>query len=125
MNILNRDPLSYVAKTFDQAVMKLEKLIQMSSGADEWGPNILAASKDLQPQYQEQFVRYLANPSGAKGNFTMKASTPKELENLQESNPNINFQQKQKTTVIKRQGDVTYLLVESDNESEDDEKLAH
>ena len=76
--------------------MKLEKLIQISSGADEWGPNILAASKDLQPQYQEQFVRYLANPSGAKGNFTMKASTPKELENLQESNPNINFQQKQK-----------------------------
>ena len=122
MNILNRDPLAFVAKTFDQAVLKLEKLIEISCGSDQWGPNIIAATKDLLPQYQEKFVRYLANPSGTPGNFTIKAATPEELSKLQDSNPNVNFKQKQKTTVIKRQGDTTYLFVESDNDSEDDEK---
>ena len=123
MNVLYRDPHAFVAKTFDQAVMKLEKLIEIGSGTDTWGPNILSATKDLEPQYEEQFIRYLANPSGCAGNFVMKNQISNaEQDKLKVTHPHVDFDKPQRTTVVKTQGNVQYLVVESDNES-DDEKL--
>ena len=59
MNLLFRDPHSYKAETFDQAVVKLEKLIEQSSNpAADWAENIISATVNLKEEYQEQFIEY-------------------------------------------------------------------
>ena len=123
MNVFLRDPYNFVAKTFDEAVLKLEKLIEMSNGADQWGENILESAKDLLPEYEEKFIMYLANPSGCKTNFTMNRNiSKKDFEKLKIANPEVDFDQKQRTTVVKTRGNTQYLMVEGIEDSED-EKL--
>ena len=63
MNVLFRNPDAFKAKTFDEAVVKMEKLIELHSGPRHWATNIISATRDLLPEYEEQFIHYLANPS--------------------------------------------------------------
>ena len=48
MNLLFRDPHRYKATTFDEAVVKLEKLMEIS-GPLAWAKNMETVSLDLKP----------------------------------------------------------------------------
>ena len=61
--LLLHDPQRYVAKTLDESIQKLAKLNEMYPLDNRWGMNIYEASKDLEPKYQEDFIRYLGNPA--------------------------------------------------------------
>ena len=127
MNLLFRDPHRYKATTFDEAVVKLEKLMEMS-GPDDWTKNMESVSRDLKPEFHEQFIRYLANPSGFESNMCMESTAKK---NLKKEHPCIDMEQLQTYTVVKREGNKTYIVVkpvfEDDEKNpqtqEDDEKI--
>ena len=127
MNLLFRDPHRYKATTFDEAVVKLEKLMEMS-GPDDWAKNMESVSRDLKPEFHEQFIRYLANPSGFESNMCMESTAKK---NLKKEHPGIDMEQLQTYTVVKREGNKTYIVVkpvfEDDEKNqqtqEDDEKI--
>ena len=75
---LRTDPVSTTAKTLDQAVMKLDALMKMGNADTKWGFNISNAAKDLEEKYHHDFIRFLANPGGYKGNNEVA----KELETM-------------------------------------------
>ena len=126
MNLLFRDPHRYKATTFDEAVVKLEKLMEMS-GPDDWAKNMESVSRDLKPEFHEQFIRYLANPSGFESNMCMESTAKK---NLKKEHPGIDMEQLQTYTVVKREGNKTYIVVKPvspktqfEDAEEDDEKI--
>ena len=127
MNLLFRDPHRYKATTFDEAVVKLEKLMELS-GPEDWAKNMESVSRDLKPEFHEQFIRYLANPSGFESNMCMESTAKK---NLKKEHPGIDMEQLQTYTVVKREGNKTYIVVkpvfEDDEKNpqthEDDEKI--
>ena len=127
MNLLFRDPHRFKATTFDEAVVKLEKLMEIS-GPDDWARNMESVSRDLKPEYHEQFIRYLANPSGVESNACMESMAKS---NLKTEHPGIDMEQLQTYTVVKREGNKTYIVVkpvfEDDEKNpqtqEDDEKI--
>ena len=126
MNLLFRDPHRYKARTFDEAVVKLEKLMEMS-GPDDWAKNMESVSRDLKPEFHEQFIRYLANPSGFESNMCMESTAKK---NLKKEHPGIDMEQLQTYTVVKREGNKTYIVVKPvspktqfEDAEEDDEKI--
>ena len=118
MNVLFRDPQSFKATTYDEAVVKLEKLIEQSSGPNEWAPNIISATKDLLPEYHEKFIRYLANPSGVE--FENTITVKSEPQQTEEQMAKFYDRFKQTVTIDKVQGNMTFLTVHND---EDDEKI--
>jgi hypothetical protein len=109
MNRLLRDPLNYKAVTLQQAIDKHEVLLDQSSGASDWAFNIIQSTKDLLPEFQDGFIRYLANPGGGDTDLVLKAEPPAE------TYPEIK--------VIRKQGNVIFLECESLKVEEDDEKL--
>ena len=125
MNLLFRDPHRYKATTFDEAVVKLEKLMELS-GPEDWAKNMESVSRDLKPEFHEQFIRYLANPSGFESNMCMESTAKK---NLKKEHPGIDMEQLQTYTVVKREGNKTYIVVKpvfeekNPQTQEDDEKI--
>ena len=87
-----------------------------------------SVSRDLKPEFHEQFIRYLANPSGFESNMCMESTAKK---NLKKEHPGIDMEQLQTYTVVKREGNKTYIVVkpvfEDDEKNpqtqEDDEKI--
>ena len=75
---LRHDPEGAVAKTLDQAIEKLNALMKMGNADIKWGYNISESCKDLEEQYQHDFIRYLANPGG----FTPVGNINQEIEAL-------------------------------------------
>ena len=129
MNLLFRDPHSYKAETFDQAVVKLEKLIEQSSNpAADWAENIISATVNLKEEYQEEFIRYLANPANCTADTML--CTQKENMNMGEDfkkrHPNVDFDQLQRYEMTKEVGTTMYIGVEPvpcTEDSSDDEKV--
>ena len=126
MNLLFRDPHRYKATTFDEAVVKLEKLMELS-GPEDWAKNMESVSRDLKPEFHEQFIRYLANPSGFESNMCMESTAKK---NLKKEHPGIDMEQLQTYRVVKREGNKTYIVVKPvspktqfEDAEEDDEKI--
>ena len=125
MNLLFRDPHRYKATTFDEAVVKLEKLMELS-GPEDWAKNMESVSRDLKPEFHEQFIRYLANPSGFESNMCMESTAKK---NLKKEHPGIDMEQLQTYRVVKREGNKTYIVVKPVSpktqfeDAEDDEKI--
>ena len=120
MNKLSRDPLNFKAKTLEEAINKHEELLRVSSGPKDWAFNIIESAKHLLPQYQDGFIKYLANPGGVDFEnsevIQCTAVPPREMPTYPE------FQ------VIKQQGNITYIECDSlpqpeHSESSDDEKL--
>ena len=125
MNVLFRNPDAFKAKTFDEAVVKMEKLIEEHSGPQHWASNILSATRDLLPQYEEQFIHYLANPSSGKGDVEfsqqMETLTLNEIK-ANGKHPGVDLDQMQTYKIEKTIGNTAYITVNAAEES-DDEKL--
>ena len=116
MNVLFRNPNAFKAKTFDEAVVKMEKLIEEHSGPQHWATNILSATRDLLPEYEEQFIHYLANPSSATGDIEF--SQQMETLNINEikangKHPGVDLDQMQTYKIDKRVGNTTYISVDA------------
>ena len=124
MNLLFRDPHRYKATTFDEAVVKLEKLMEISGPLD-WAKNMESVSLDLKPEYHDKFIRYLANPTGIETDFTICKNMEKTTQNeLKIEHPHIDMDQLQTYSVTKREGNTTYILCEpAVSNDDDDEKI--
>jgi len=122
---LRHDPEGAVAKTFDQAIEKLDALMKMGNADTRWGYNISNAAKDLEEQYHHDFIRYLANPGG----FTKADSTLcDELEALNvksipdEGKAGIPDDLMQTYTFIPTGQDFEVIVTNSTDAAQDDEK---
>ena len=123
MNKLLHDPEYFVAKTLDDAIQKLHRLNEVANHRDDWGRNIYLATKDLEEKYQEDFIRYLANPAGVTGNINNNEIEKMELENLSDRHPKIDPNLLQTYTLSSTKNNNEYtVLVTNHIESDDDEK---
>ena len=123
MNTLLHDPDNFEATSFDQAVQKLHQLNQLSHHRDDWGKNIYLATKDLKEEFQEKFIRYLANPAGFKPNAEFcKEVEALEIKNLTLEHPQIDMDVPQKY-VLKKTKANEFTVVVTNADSSDDEKL--
>ena len=124
MNLLFRDPNKYKAFTFDEAVVKLEKLMEISGPLD-WARNMESVSRDLKPEYHDKFIRYLANPSGIESDVTICKNMEKiSKKSFKEEHPHIDMEQLQTYSVTKREGNTTYILCKpAVSNDDDDEKI--
>ena len=122
MNKLLHDPEYFVAKTLDEAIQKLHRLNEVSNHRDDWGRNIYLATKDLEEKYQEDFIRYLANPAGVTGNIGNEIEKM-EIQNLSDRHPQIDPNLLQTYTLSSTKNNNEYtVLVTNYTESDDDEK---
>ena len=66
MDKLFHDPHNFEATNFNQFVVKLHKLNELSTSPNDWGPNLYHATKDIpdDQELKDRCIRYLANPSG-------------------------------------------------------------
>ena len=115
----------YQAETFDQAVQKLFELNKVSHTRDDWGRNIFLATKDLKEEFQEKFIRYLANPAGFKPNEKLCAEMEAlEVSQLGPEHPTVDMDKMQRYTLKQSKKHEYTVLVENVNvEEEDDEKI--
>ena len=128
MNLLFRDPNSFKAETFDQAVVKLERLMELGN-KDDWFDNMESCARDLKEEYHEQWIRYLANPSGIQSDVQLcnelEQCTVSHLQ--QTDHPYVDVDQLQHYTLTKQEGNVSYISVTAaekpDDEKIDDEKV--
>ena len=121
------DPETAVAKTLEQAILKLDALNKMGNAQAKWGHNISNSCKDLSEEYHHDFIRYLANPGG----YTQTNDLNQQIEEMilkdlpQEASTEIPEDLEQTYTITKK-GDEYTILVEnvtySDNDDEHDEK---
>ena len=110
-----------MAKTLDDAIGKLNRLNEIANHRDDWGRNIYLATKDLDEKYQEDFIRYLANPAGVTG--TMGAEIEKiEVANLSERHPRIDPELLQTYTLSSTKNNNEYTVTVTNNTDSDDEK---
>ena len=116
MNLLLHDPEYFVARSLDQAISKLHRLNELSNHRDDWGRNIYLATKDLEEKYQEDFIRYLANPAGVNG--TMEPPTDPLPANHPKIDPNI----LQTYTLSSMKNKNEYTVTVTNTEESDDEK---
>ena len=129
MNKLLHDPENYPAKTFDEAVQKLFELNKISNHRDDWGNNIHLATKDLKEEFQEKFIRYLANPAGFESNEKLcKEMEALEVSQLGPDHPTIDMERLQRYTLTRIEANEYSVVVENAPESEiqfesDDEKV--
>ena len=67
---INPNLFDFRADTLRKAIVKLHRLnAACHTSPDDWAQNLIEATKDLRdPQAQEQFYTYLANPSGFSEN---------------------------------------------------------
>ena len=58
--------ITFKADTLEKAIVKLHRLNACQHNSiDDWHLNMMEATKDLQdPESQEAFIQYLANPAG-------------------------------------------------------------
>jgi hypothetical protein len=97
-------------------------LNEVSNHRDDWGRNIYLSSKDLEEEYQEDFIRYLANPAGVTGTIGEEIEKI-ELENLSEEHPTIDYNLRQKYTLCSSKNKNEYTVtVTNISDSSDDEK---
>ena len=75
---LIHDPEEAVAKTLDEAILKLNALMKKGHADTQWGHNIAHSAKDLEEKYQHDFIRYLANPAG----YTQQGSVNQDIEDM-------------------------------------------
>ena len=121
------DPETAVAKTLEQAIMKLDAMNKMGNAQARWGHNISNSCKDLPEEYHHDFIRYLANPGG----YTQTSDLNQQIEDMilkdlpQEASTQIPDDLEQTYTITKK-GDEYTILVEnvtySDNDDSHDEK---
>ena len=120
---LIHDPESAVAKTLDQAVLKLDALMKQGNADTKWGYNISNACKDLDEKFHHDFIRYLANPGGV----TQSGNANQEIEDLiaktlpDDAKAFIPGDLQQRYTSV-QEGDNFNILVENLSINEDDEK---
>ena len=120
---LIHDPESAVAKTLEQSILKLNALMKTGNADTKWGHNISHACKDLDEQYQHDFIRYLANPGG----FTQEGDSNQQIEDIitksipSEGRAFIPEDLEQQYTCVK-EGDNFNILVENISNYEKDEK---
>ena len=129
MNLLFRDPNRYRAETFDQAVVKLERLMEIGNPED-WAENMESCARDLKPEFHEKWIRYLANPSGIQTDIQLcnelEACAVSELK--QHDHPFVDINQLQ-TYTLKTEGNINYVTVtaaeepEEEKDDTDDEKV--
>ena len=121
MNTLLHDPEHYQAETFDQAVQKLFHLNKLSHTRDDWGRNIYLSTKDLKEEFQEKFIRYLANPAGFKPNAKLcNEMEALEVSQLGPEHPTVDMDQMQRYTLKQTKTNEYTVVVE--NVESDDEK---
>ena len=123
MNKLIHDPEFFVAKTLDDAISKLHRLNELSNHRDDWGRNIYMATKDLEEEYQEDFIRYLANPAGVTGNIGDQIEK-QEISNFSERHPKIdeNLVQTYTLSSTKKSNEYTVTVTNNHADDDDDEK---
>ena len=109
MNKILHDPEHFEAKTLDESIQKLHCLNSASHHVDDWGKNIYLASKDLDEKFQEDFIRYLANPAGVSGTVG-KEIEKNELKNLSEEHPTIDYNTRQKYTLCSSKNKNEYTV---------------
>ena len=121
---LLHDPEQAVAKTLDQAILKLNALMKKGHADTKWGHNIAHSAKDLEQKYQHDFIRYLANPAG----YTQQGSVNQDIEDmilktLPEEGRAFVPKELEQTYTISRKGNDFDILVENlKSGDEDDEK---
>ena len=103
----------------------MEKLIELHSGPRHWATNIISATRDLLPEYEEQFIHYLANPSSDTGD--LEFSQQMETLNINEikangNHPGVDLDQMQTYKIEKTIGNTAYITVNAAKDT-DDEKL--
>ena len=125
MNTLLHDPENFEAETFDQAVQKLFQLNQLSHTRDDWGRNIYLATKNLKEEFQDKFIRYLANPAGFKPNEEICQEMEKlEVSKFSSDHPSVDMDRLQRYTLKQtKKNEFTVIVENADDDSEDDEKL--
>ena len=120
---LIHDPEQAVAKTLDQAILKLNALMKKGHADTKWGHNISHSAKDLEEKYQHDFIRYLANPAG----YTMQGSVNQDIEDMilktlpEEGLAFVPKELEQTYTISRKGGDYDILVQNVQND--DDEKI--
>jgi hypothetical protein len=122
---LIHDPEEAVAKTLDEAILKLNALMKKGHADTQWGHNIAHSAKDLEEKYQHDFIRYLANPAG----YNAKGSVNQEIEDhvvktIPPEGRAVVPQELMQRYTLKQNGVDFDILVENvpENEEDDDEK---
>jgi hypothetical protein len=116
------DPETAVAKTLEQAILKLDAMNKMGHAQAKWGHNISNSCKDLPEEYHHDFIRYLANPGG----YTQTSDLNQQIEEMilkdlpKEASTNIPDDLEQTYTITKK-GDEYTILVENVNSDNDDD----
>ena len=118
------DPENAVAKTLEQAILKLNAMNNMGNAEARWGHNISNSCKHLPEEFHHDFIRYLANPGG----YTQTSNLNEELEKLivkdlpEEAGAAIP-EDLQQTYSITKKGNEYDIIVENvkDSGSDDDE----
>ena len=118
---LIHDPEEAVAKTLDQAILKLDALMKKGHADTKWGHNIAHSAKDLEEKYHHDFIRYLANPAG----YSQQGNVHQEIENMvvktipDEGKAFVPEELEQRYTLTRKGGDFD-ILVENVHPDEDE-----
>ena len=120
---LIHDPEQAIAKTLDQAILKLNALMKKGHADTKWGHNISHSAQDLEEKYHHDFIRYLANPAG----YTAQGSVNQDIEDMvsktlpEEGRAFVPEELEQRYTLSRKGGEFN-ILVENIKPDEDDEK---
>ena len=117
------DPESAVAKTLEQAILKLDALNKMGNARARWGHNISNSCKDLPEEFHHDFIRYLANPGG----YEQTSNLNQELEDmvLKELPPEASTtipEELEQTYTVTKKGNEYEILVENVKPGSDDDE---
>ena len=116
---LIHDPEEAVAKTLDQAILKLDALMKKGHADTKWGHNISHAAKDLEETYQQDFIRYLANPAGYAPDGTINQDIEDMMTIPDEGKAFIPEELEQRYTITRKGTDFD-ILVENVHPDEDE-----
>ena len=108
MDKLFHDPDNFEATNFNQFVVKLHKLNELSTSANDWGPNLYHATKDIpdDQDLKDRIIRYLANPSG-NGDVDLSNTQEKiEQNTFSNEHPKADFDLIQSMRVVKVTGNM-------------------
>jgi hypothetical protein len=122
---LLHDPEQAVAKTLEQAILKLNALMKKGHADTKWGHNITHAAQHLEEKYQHDFIRYLANPAG----YTQQGDINQKIEDSilktlpENGRAFVPEELKQRYTMSRKGADFTILVENLTlDDNSDDEK---
>ena len=113
MDKLFHDPHNFEATNFNQFVVKLHKLNELSTSTNDWGPNLYHATKDLpdDQDLKDRIIRYLANPSGNGDVDLSKTQEKIEQNTFSNEHPEADFDTTQSMRVVKVTGNMVDVEV--------------